>query len=242
NMVGEKASAKDRMVNAVFGLILALSSYLILNTLNPKLVNLKIGIQGVAITQYDDEGDETYNGLTQRNDGRVYTGITLPLCNTVIDCANAILANKNIITLKPDAYNDLQSGADRNISDVSKGSLAWTSIRGVGSKQVTLDLRMLKGILAAASMNIPFTVTEIAGGQHTSPNSKHYSGSAIDIVPGRGLDLATDILFGSACQSAGATLVIAPCNTNKDSKKTVYCPATQLVTNSGHQNHIHCQW
>jgi len=54
NMAGEKASAKDRMTNAIFGLILALSSYLILNTINPNLVNLKIGIQNVTVNLFNN--------------------------------------------------------------------------------------------------------------------------------------------------------------------------------------------
>ena len=42
--VGEKEGAKSRILNAIFGLVLALASYLILNTINPKLVGGSISI------------------------------------------------------------------------------------------------------------------------------------------------------------------------------------------------------
>ena len=54
NIAGEKASAKSRMTNAIFGLILMLSSYLILNTINPKLVNLSVGIAPTTLKNFDN--------------------------------------------------------------------------------------------------------------------------------------------------------------------------------------------
>ena len=62
NIAGEKASAKSRMTNAIFGLILMLSSYLILNTINPKLVNLSVGVQKTSITSFpaDTTGHDGY--------------------------------------------------------------------------------------------------------------------------------------------------------------------------------------
>ena len=47
--IGEKEGAKTRIMNALVGLMLALSSYVILNTINPDLVNLKIHIPQVTI-------------------------------------------------------------------------------------------------------------------------------------------------------------------------------------------------
>lgn len=47
--MGTKQDAKDRMTQAMIGLVLALTSYLILNTINPNLVNLKIGVQPIRI-------------------------------------------------------------------------------------------------------------------------------------------------------------------------------------------------
>jgi hypothetical protein len=42
--VGEKEGAKNRIVNALFGVVLALASYLILNTINPRLIGGSISV------------------------------------------------------------------------------------------------------------------------------------------------------------------------------------------------------
>lgn len=43
--VGEKAEGKERIKAALWGLILALASYMILNTINPALLNTDLNIQ-----------------------------------------------------------------------------------------------------------------------------------------------------------------------------------------------------
>ncbi|MFZ2769649.1 MAG: pilin, partial [Minisyncoccia bacterium] len=52
--IDKKGDGKDKINNALFGLILAISAYTILNTINPKLVNLSLKIdtlpQGGAIS------------------------------------------------------------------------------------------------------------------------------------------------------------------------------------------------
>lgn len=44
-----REEGKKKIYNAIIGLILALSSYLVLNTINPDLVNLSLNINGVSI-------------------------------------------------------------------------------------------------------------------------------------------------------------------------------------------------
>ncbi len=47
----EKGGGKSRILSAIFGLVLALASYMILNTINPKLVNIHIGFPPVSSLQ-----------------------------------------------------------------------------------------------------------------------------------------------------------------------------------------------
>ncbi|KKS99168.1 MAG: hypothetical protein UV75_C0008G0002 [Candidatus Giovannonibacteria bacterium GW2011_GWA1_43_15] len=49
--IDAKADAKDRITQAILGLLLALISWLILSTINPELVNLKLNIPGLPGTQ-----------------------------------------------------------------------------------------------------------------------------------------------------------------------------------------------
>jgi hypothetical protein len=53
-LVSGKADGKSKILNAIFGLLIALSSYLVLNTLNPNLLNLCLdGIPKAQITIED---------------------------------------------------------------------------------------------------------------------------------------------------------------------------------------------
>jgi stringent starvation protein B len=49
-----KASAKSKFFNSLFGLLLAMSSYLILNTINPRLISSDINIQGIDLGIIND--------------------------------------------------------------------------------------------------------------------------------------------------------------------------------------------
>ncbi|MEI8130333.1 MAG: lytic transglycosylase domain-containing protein [bacterium] len=52
--VGEKEGAKTRIIGALGGVVLALSSYLILNTINPNLVNITVSAPQAVIKMDDD--------------------------------------------------------------------------------------------------------------------------------------------------------------------------------------------
>lgn len=61
-----KEESKSSIANALIGLLIALASYLILNTLNPDLVNLKLNInkENIAIEMPDFLSDQAYSELT----------------------------------------------------------------------------------------------------------------------------------------------------------------------------------
>ncbi len=46
--------AKDRMTNAIFGLLLAITSVLILRTINPNLLNLELNLEPVGFVNQED--------------------------------------------------------------------------------------------------------------------------------------------------------------------------------------------
>ena len=89
-----------------------------------------------------------------------------------------------------------------------------------------LDERMLEGMLAL-SRKYTFTVTEIAGGSHSS-NSLHYAGVAFDVgtINGqpvhRGHPYVADFMAG--CRRKGAIEVLGPTN------------------DPDHRTHVHCAW
>lgn len=236
--VGEKEGAKNRITSALLGLLLALSSYVILRTLNPKLVDIGVTIPNAQLELEGDEGPE--ESPVTPTDLPSVSGITVPT-GTATELAKKILANPNVrFTVLKD---EPRATPRQNIQDVANGKLAWTSVRGdVGARQVALSEQMLGAILAAASKT-SLTITEIAGGDH-SKNSAHYAGRGIDFAATPG-DLGRNVAVMNACLAAGAKKdkIFGPCNNiYQPNKKYNQCPATKYLTNSEHQTHIHCGW
>ena len=92
---GEKNAGKDRMTNAVFGLILALSSYMILNTINPNLVKLNISVPSGELTLYQDEGDQNQAVEDYSNSINPAPGLpTTRLCSDFDSCKALCLSSK----------------------------------------------------------------------------------------------------------------------------------------------------
>lgn len=56
-----KGEGRTHMTNAILGLVLALSAYLILNTLNPDLVNLNFLLRSVSIESIEEDVDDAGN-------------------------------------------------------------------------------------------------------------------------------------------------------------------------------------
>ena len=63
DVAGEKSAGKDRIMNAIWGLVLALASYMLLNTINPDFVHLGIHIPAGTLNQFNSQvdGQDGYN-------------------------------------------------------------------------------------------------------------------------------------------------------------------------------------
>ena len=79
---GEKQGGKDRITNALMGLVLALSAYLILNTINPHLVNLHVGVPNASLVEVSDKAaiaaPENGYGTTHNGNTLADLGIFCP--------------------------------------------------------------------------------------------------------------------------------------------------------------------
>jgi len=71
-LVSSKQAGKDRIINAILGLLLALGSYAILNTLNPDLLNVGLGNLPEATIALQDEEETT--GMTTSSVGTPPSG------------------------------------------------------------------------------------------------------------------------------------------------------------------------
>lgn len=115
--------------------------------------------------------------------------------------------------------------AKQNIDDTAAGRDAATSRYGdAGGRRVEIKLPVLRGMWSLQK-KYTFTVTEIAGGDHSS-GSNHYAGRAIDVsnINGRGVGAgAPHAGFMATCRSLGANEVLGP-------------------GDPGHDTHVHCAW
>jgi D-alanyl-D-alanine dipeptidase len=84
--MGEKEGAKDRITNALMGLLLALASYLILNTINPNLVNLSVVVEQSRLAVDEDEYAYQAAEVAESNQTHV-EGKTQKLCSDTASCA-----------------------------------------------------------------------------------------------------------------------------------------------------------
>ncbi len=122
-------------------------------------------------------------------------------------------------------------GADplANVRAAAAGRAAKTSCYGTAPcSSARLSPSLLSGMATLhEKYGYRYFVTAITGASH-SAGSHHYEGRAVDIGVVNGVTIAGDSAtarsFMRACRELGASLVLGPSN------------------DSGHQDHIHCEW
>lgn len=246
--IGEKEGAKHRITQALLGLMVAIGSYAILNTINPNLVNITIHIPGAKIDYADNGETEDFEDPTAgisntKPPVKPPTDVVIP-DGDAVTLAKKVLENSNINLLENiPGRNEVSSGPKQNVTDTAAGKSVWRSSWGdKGHTQTNLSPKMLAGLLAIADKGIKIQVNALAGGDHAS-NSPHYQGLAFDLQAST-TDLAKAKQIMGVCFAAGAnyTGILGPCNNVFTKGKTTVCQATGYRTNEDHQTHIHCNW
>lgn len=135
DVAGEKSAGKDRIMNAIWGLVLALASYMLLNTINPDFVHLGIHIPGGTLTQYDDPDapDNTETKLTLKNSDGTWTNVGSVMCDLTSKGIKRNVPSDGTAGLVPVSIS-VAGGAPKNVfMPITKGE-PWpyddgTSIR-----------------------------------------------------------------------------------------------------------------
>lgn len=131
--------------------------------------------------------------------------------------------------------NNDNATARQNIVDTAEGRQAQRSSYGCAPGQtVALNTKMLAGVLKLSD-SFSFSVSEIAGGQHSCPStrspsgSRHYSGLAFDanVINGQSATASNSAIrqFSAMCRTLGATEVFDAHTRPQD-----------------HGTHVHCAW
>jgi hypothetical protein len=240
--LGEKEGARARITSAILGLLLALSAYLILKTINPDLVNVNIGVPEGTIVQ-EEEFSETSTSGSGVSISKSQVTIAIP--GSVSDMAKQLLNNSNVSFsgyANNAAKKDLQAMADGK-----------QIIRQDGSKGPPLSEKMLAGLLSMAK-TMPIKIGVLESAHHNSGPNGHWGGRGVDfqIVHGGGkpakntkANLDYDKKLMEACVAGGAipTQVFGPCTDDFSYTSSLkLCPYTQFNSNIDHSNHVHCGW
>ena len=117
----QKSDAKETITNAIIGLLLAMSAYIILFTINPNLVNLKLSIEGLRVGSAID----TNLGSTTPTTGGSIAGVNITSscidkngnttsctcisCSDAKNLGNPPLTFKNYSTMNVSLLQDLMT-------------------------------------------------------------------------------------------------------------------------------------
>ena len=186
NIAGEKAGAKSRMTNAIFGLILMLSSYLILNTINPKLVHITIGVATTTLTSFpaDTPGHDGYGAGKEILDKTIGNKVKNTAGDEIVAGSKKDLDDYGLYHLEYFAsaciancvfVEHLQSNnikVDKNIEDSLKIAFNhWKDVKESDKAKYSYTIQMMVGYSP-----------DLAPGNNVLQSS-HTFGLAVDIGP-----------------------------------------------------------
>jgi hypothetical protein len=162
------SSAKHIIYGSLLGLVLALVSFIVINTINPDLTSLSVsGFTPLAIRN-------SGGGASGGAGGSIGVGNL-----AAQEAAKKILSHPNITISTGGGKNcPAADSAKENLDQVASGKPMTLCNGGT----VTPSAAMFNGILAVADTGAKFNINFLAGGGH-SATSAHYKGSAVDIGP-----------------------------------------------------------
>jgi hypothetical protein len=135
-----KLSAKDRLFEAFGGLLLALSSYLILNTINPKLVAGTLNVSNIDIGV--DEATVQRDALEVQNSGG--GNGTVKLCTDVASCKALCIKTNNGSNYTETPPGVMDASKAQKIENIPLVSTQSSCINCTASASVIQGLKNLK--------------------------------------------------------------------------------------------------
>ena len=154
-----------------------MSSYLILNTINPDLVNVQFKLPGISVEAPPPVGPAAV-GDTQKAASELLNLIGAANFSTSGDCGPNFHALQNIRDMADGKFPAVCSYDCRSRQPVETRCPA-----GGPNGNITVNPAILEGLAKLwRDRSIRFRVTSLTTGAH-SMTSAHYGGNAVDIVP-----------------------------------------------------------
>jgi len=170
----KKTEGKERIKNAVFGLVLVISAWLILNTINPNLLNINLNIESISTT--------AVNGGTLGTNGGTLGTISkagVPMTKEEIDASNIVRASL------------YQQGVDTYRGPCTDGRpVGCVNLNGLTNTTKDGLILTKKALTESGCNNCNMIITGgTEPGIHSSTGD-HSKGNAVDLKPDPGLNTA----------------------------------------------------
>ncbi len=208
---------KGMITDAIIGLVVALLIWVILNIINPDLVNLQITpLKGVS---FDPGGTGTTTAAET-------SGAEAAKSNLSAQEAAKKLLNHPNVTILDHAGNNCSgadAGAKSNLEQVAAGQ-GMTRCACGGGGSVAAYAPMLNALVGFADSGKKFKINYLAGACH-SATSWHYKGRAVDLDTNNGSDRVSAVSF---FKGAGA--------------QETFCDKGGKSVNCGAASHVHAAW
>ena len=231
--------AKDILTSTITAIVILLAGYVLLNALNPDLIQFhNVNPPAMQAVSVGTTG-------TTPSTGAGVSGSAAQIATSIQNTTNITLMNSH-----PSGQSDPASTAKQNIADVAQSKPAQNScytqngITAPCNKNVSLNPSMLQAILNIGNQT-PITVTEIAGGVHSSsPTDSHYTGNGFDIVPNN-ISLSVQGNAFTAISALGGTTIVEcdiPGQSHTETTLTASNASTYNTCIGQPGYHIHGQW
>lgn len=176
---GTIGKARSRMTSAILGGVLLMSSWLILNTINPDLVNVQFGLPGVEVPPGPVPPTAVgTGGNIQRAAQELLTLIGPNSFDNSADCGSNFHARQNIQDIAAGRFPAVCSFDCRSRQPVEQRCPA-----GGPNGNINVNPAIFEGLAKLwRDRSLRFKVTSLTTGAH-SKTSSHYGGNGVDIVP-----------------------------------------------------------
>ena len=193
---GAKSDAKKRMTDAVLGLFIVLISSILLNTLNPGLLNIGLKLEDVQFDPTVEIGTTVFDAYTQYCFTNPTSGIRSNCYGSITTCQAMIIVHNPLGTtdncMMYESYNVTTATGDEDVNrklltDTGHISINAGADRTQLSKVRPATLDEIKRVQAECNCNIMVTAGSETNGGHNCSNPdgfNHCNGYKVDLSSG----------------------------------------------------------
>lgn len=208
-------TAKKIITDSILGLVVAMTAYLLLYVINPDLVGVSVNISPAPATTITKPGTLTDEDKKKLEEIKKDSVVKFDASGECKDSGgNPVSPQSN--------FNEMSTGKITACYDGCKDVGAQPCTKTIDISSAMVELLKFQDIDLGGMYSI--RVTSIAGGDHSSNDSLHYQGKAVDIKPSSANsqwgDVVKQLIDKKKCSDAFCDTGVAPYKTTDCTKAT----------------------